>query len=97
MRCRSHQWDANARSAGIDQLLAYIAANSASRAVVLAGDFNDRWTNAALSINKLAAAGFTDPWISLVKGGVVPQPGSTATPCAVPAADSQCEIVDKVL
>lgn len=65
--------------------------------MILAGDFNDRWTNAELSINKLTDAGFEDPWVELVKRGTYPEPGSDAAPCDVPAADNNCETVDKVL
>ncbi len=74
-----------------------MSSNSAGRAIVIAGDTNDRWTNAALSLNLLTQAGFTDPWVDLIKGGVYPTAGSTADPCAVPAASNSCEVVDKVL
>ncbi|EWG52155.1 hypothetical protein FVEG_10963 [Fusarium verticillioides 7600] len=92
----SDQGDVDARSAGIDQILAYINANSQGRAVIVAGDTNDRWTNAGRSINKLTDAGFSDSWVQLIQGGKFPTAGATANPCKVPAADNTCEIVDKV-
>lgn len=95
---RSSTGDSDARRSGIVQLINYIEANSAGRAVILGGDFNDRWTNSALSINLLTGeGGFTDSWVQLIKGGVYPTPGSAANGCSVPAADNQCEVVDKVL
>jgi endonuclease/exonuclease/phosphatase family metal-dependent hydrolase len=91
------QGDINARSAGIDQLLAYIEENSAGRAIIIAGDTNDLWTKPALSINKLTDAGFLDPWVDLVRGGVYPTPGSDEGTCDTPAANNNCEVLDKVL
>ncbi|CAH0020603.1 unnamed protein product [Clonostachys rhizophaga] len=92
----SDSGDVDARSAGIDQILAYVNANSQGRAVIIGGDTNDRWTNAGRSINKLTDAGFTDSWVSLIKKGTYPTAGATADPCGNPADDNDCEIVDKV-
>ena len=78
-------------------MLAYIDANSVGRAVIVAGDTNDRYTNSAVSITLFAGAGFDDAWVQLVNGGTYPTPGATANPCAVPAASTTCEVVDKVL
>jgi endonuclease/exonuclease/phosphatase family metal-dependent hydrolase len=88
--------DKSARAAGIDQILAYVNANSAGRAVIIAGDTNDRWTNTGLSINKLTAVGFQDAWVQLVKNGAYPVEGTPADACGVPAASNNCEIVDKI-
>ncbi|WZH45421.1 Endonuclease/exonuclease/phosphatase [Fusarium acuminatum] len=92
----SDKGDLDARSAGIDQILDYIKTNSKDRAVIVAGDTNDRWTNAGRSIDKLTGAGFKDAWVQLINGGTFPVAGATANPCKVPAADNKCEIVDKV-
>jgi hypothetical protein len=94
---RSNNDDVAARRSGIEQILAYINANSQGRAVIVGGDTNDRWTNAGVSINLLTEAGFRDPWVDLIKGGQYPVAGSTADACGVPAASNECEIVDKVL
>ncbi|EKJ75138.1 hypothetical protein NXS19_006529 [Fusarium pseudograminearum] len=92
----SDKGDVDARSAGIDQVLAYINSNSNGRAVIIGGDTNDRWTNAGRSLNKLTDAGFSDAWVQLIQGGKYPTAGAAADPCKVPAADNKCEIVDKV-
>lgn len=81
----------------MDQILDYVKSNSKDRAVIVAGDTNDRWTNAGRSIDKLTGAGFKDAWVQLINGGTFPVAGATANPCKVPAADNKCEIVDKVL
>ncbi|CAG9993190.1 unnamed protein product [Clonostachys byssicola] len=89
--------DKLARSLGVDQLLAYINSNSAGRAVIIAGDLNDRWYTSDLSINKYVSAGFSDVWATIVKGGVYPTPGSAANYCSNPAPNTDCEVVDKIL
>ena len=94
---RSNAGDADARRAGVEQLMGYIDATSVGRAVIVAGDTNDRYTNNAVSITLLTGAGFDDAWVELIKGGVYPIPGATADACGVPAASNYCEIVDKVL
>lgn len=78
-------------------MLAYMEENSVGRAVIVGGDTNDRYTNAARSINLLVDAGFTDPWVDLIKGGEYPTAGSPANGCDVPAPSNECEVVDKVL
>jgi hypothetical protein len=93
----SDSGDVNARRSGINQILSYISSNSAGRAVIIAGDTNDRYTNSHVSLTLLTGSGFEDPWIELVKGGQYPAPGSTANPCGVPAASTSCEVVDKIL
>ena len=89
--------DFSARASGVQQILDYMSANSAGRAVIVAGDTNDRYTNSGRSISRFADAGFKDAWVERVNGGVYPAEGAAANPCAVPAASSACEIVDKVL
>jgi hypothetical protein len=93
----SNTGDGNARRGDIQQVLAYINSHSAGQAVIIAGDTNDRWTNADLSLNLLTGAGFKDSWVELINGGVYPGAGTTANPCSVPAASNSCEVVDKVL
>ncbi|KAM0195793.1 hypothetical protein ACHAPI_006348 [Fusarium lateritium] len=92
----SDKGDIDARAAGIDQILEYVKSNSKDRAVIVAGDTNDRWTNSGRSIDKLTGAGFKDTWVQLVNGGTFPTAGAPANACKVPAADTKCEIVDKV-
>lgn len=89
--------DSDARRTGMQQIISYMNANSAGRAIILGGDTNDRYTNAARSISLLVDAGFTDSWVQLIKGGVYPTAGAAVDACGVPAASNQCEVVDKVL
>lgn len=82
----------------MQQILNYMSANSAGRAVIIAGDTNDRYTNTGRSISRFATeAGFKDAWVERINGGRYPTEGAAANPCAVPAASNSCEIVDKVL
>lgn len=92
-----HSDDVAARSAGVDQVLSYISAHSQGQAVIIAGDTNDRYTNAGVSVTKYRDAGFADAWIQLVNGGQYPVAGTPANACGLPAASNACEIVDKVL
>jgi endonuclease/exonuclease/phosphatase family metal-dependent hydrolase len=89
--------DKDARRGDDMQLLAYINAHSAGRAVVIAGDMNDRYTESGRSIDVLINAGFQDAWIELVNGGVAPTAGSANIDCNIPAGTNNCEDVDKIL
>ena len=94
---RSKNGDISARSAGIDQILEAIGQNSNGYPVIIAGDFNDRWTNSGASINKLTEAGFTDAWVEIIKDGIYPVRGSPPNACSNPATSDDCEVVDKIL
>ncbi|TKX18201.1 hypothetical protein C1H76_9674 [Elsinoe australis] len=90
--------DADARSAGLQQILAFVNKNSVGRAVIVFGDTNDRYTNAAESLTTfISGAGLKDPWVDIIKKGVRPVKGTTANACGNPAVGEDCEIVDKVL
>jgi hypothetical protein len=65
--------------------------------VIIAGDFNDRWTNSKGSIDRLTEAGFLDPWVDLIRDGEYPIKGAPADPCGTPAVNNECEVVDKIL
>lgn len=94
-------WDEAALAASrsdINQLMAYINANSQGNAVVIFGDTNTRYTRAGQNMQDFLAAGFRDVWIDLVRDGVAPVNGTLPlTDCASGYVSSQCEIVDKVL
>lgn len=94
-------WDEAALAASrsdINQLMAYINANSQGNAVVIFGDTNTRYTRAGQNMHDFLAAGFRDVWIDLVRDGVAPVNGTLPlTACAPNYVSSQCEIVDKVL
>lgn len=94
-------WDEAALAASrsdINQLMAYINANSLGNAVVIFGDTNTRYTRGGQNMHDFLAAGFRDAWIDLVRGGVAPINGTLPlTDCSAGYVSSQCEIVDKVL
>ncbi|KAI5834684.1 mannose-binding lectin [Schizophyllum commune Tattone D] len=88
-----------ARSANLDQVRDFIAANSAGNAVLVFGDTNSRYTRAVdTGIRDLVAdQGMTDAWVKHARGGSPPPAGADAILCpeGVPANIS-CETVDKV-
>ncbi|WP_405823585.1 jacalin-like lectin [Streptomyces sp. NBC_01390] len=87
-----------ARRANISQLSAFIQANSAGNAVIVAGDTNTRYTRTPDNIRTLASEnGLTDAWVQLVKGGTPPVQGSEPLMCPTTAPTNNCEVVDKVL
>lgn len=86
-----------ARRSNISQLSAFIQANSAGNAVIVAGDTNTRYTRAGDNIRTLVSDnGLTDAWVQLVKGGVQPTQGSDALLCPTTAPTNNCEVVDKI-
>ncbi|WFE27906.1 jacalin-like lectin [Solwaraspora sp. WMMD791] len=90
--------DLAARRANISQLTAYILANSAGNAVVVAGDTNTRWTRSGDNIRDLvSAAGLTDAWVQAERDGVPPAAGSPALVCDPALVTAACEVVDKIL
>lgn len=90
--------DLEARRRNIAQICAYIDANSEGRAVVVMGDFNCRYTREADDIRLFLERGFSDVWIELVRGGVVPDKGAPSlTGCSASATSPDCETVDKIL
>ncbi len=86
-----------ARRKNIIQMCAYINEKSAGNAVIIAGDFNSRYTRAGDTIKTLLDMGFKDVWIELVRNGNVPEKGSSAlTSCDPDRSAAICEKVDKV-
>ncbi|GAA2381905.1 jacalin-like lectin [Streptomyces coeruleofuscus] len=87
-----------ARRANVEQLSAFIQANSAGNAVIVMGDTNTRYTRTGDNIRTLLSEnGLTDAWVKLVKGGTPPAQGSDALVCDQAAPANDCEVVDKVL
>lgn len=85
-----------ARADNLLQISNYIATNSKGNAVVLMGDLNARYTrdnNLRLLTN---VNGLTDPWITLVRNGSVPNLGEPDIACPFPNITNDCEIVDKI-
>ncbi|KAI9065027.1 hypothetical protein FKP32DRAFT_1568737 [Trametes sanguinea] len=88
-----------ARSANLDQVRDFIAANSQGNAVLVFGDTNSRYTRAAdTGIRDLVSQeGMTDAWVKHARNGSPPAAGADALLCpdGVPTNIS-CETVDKV-
>lgn len=78
-------------------MLKHMDDNSEGHPIIVAGDFNQRWYNEVVSIDKLTGAGFDDAWVNLIKGGKYPKRGSKDTNCDTPAKNNECEVVDKFL
>jgi hypothetical protein len=92
--------DETARAANINQLVAYIQANSAGNAILIFGDSNCRYTRSDDNIrNILSGLSTQDSWVQLIKGGIPPTLGADAIVCAdtsVILTDFSCEVVDKI-
>ncbi|KAI0363494.1 mannose-binding lectin [Pilatotrama ljubarskyi] len=88
-----------ARSANIQQVTDFIAANSMGNAVLVFGDTNSRYTRAVdVGIRNLVSEqGMTDAWVQHARNGSPPPVGADALVCpdGVPPNIS-CETVDKV-
>ncbi|KAK3320504.1 Endonuclease/exonuclease/phosphatase [Cercophora scortea] len=86
-----------ARQSNINQVAAYIATWSVGNAVLVFGDTNSRYSRtvdtAIRGLLSSSTTALTDPWVELVRGGVVP---TAETLCANPSTTSYCETVDKV-
>lgn len=92
-----------ARRANITQLITAINANSVGRAVIVVGDTNSYYTRDTDNIKDLLVAGFTDTWVWLVNGGVVPITGALNNSGCPPPEGSgnagsgpNCELKDKI-
>lgn len=85
-----------ARRGNILQLAAYIEEHSAGHAVIVMGDTNARYLREGDNLQELLRRGFTDVWISLIRNGELPRPGSEAPACGPPVTRPDCEVVDKV-
>jgi endonuclease/exonuclease/phosphatase family metal-dependent hydrolase len=91
--------DAEARSANFDQLRAAIEANSQGNAVIVTGDFNERYSYGDQTLSTLLDdTGLKDVWVELERGSVLPpSPSEVAAACETDDANLSCERIDKVL
>lgn len=92
--------DLTARNDNVKQVVDYIATWSKGNAVVVAGDFNSRYTRTGdtgirdlLASENPSGPRLKDAWVELLYNNVIPQSPSS---CGNPAANDLCEIVDKV-
>ena len=86
--------DNAARASQIAQLLAAVEANDNGNPILIMGDTNCRYTRDPLE-DTIIAAGFSDPWIDLERGGVYPQVGENALMVG-DLGYQKGEVVDKV-
>ncbi|GAB9477517.1 Phospholipase d gamma 3 [Globisporangium polare] len=90
--------DLVARRANLDQLSAYVAANSKDNAVIIMGDTNTRYTRTGDNIRTIVAdLGLVDAWVSKIRNGVPPAAGADAIVCDEANVTNDCEVVDKIL
>ena len=97
-----------ARQNNINELIAYIDANSDGNAVIVMGDTNSRYTRSTDIISDLITqASVTDVWVELANSGTVPgfganldsacpAPEGSATGGGANASGPNCEVVDKI-
>jgi endonuclease/exonuclease/phosphatase family metal-dependent hydrolase len=93
--------DKAARAANFNQLARVIAERSAGKAVIVAGDFNERYTTDGGTLAQfLADTGLTDVWVELEQAGQIPEgelPPELAETCGQDVTELECERIDKVL
>ncbi|KAI0884909.1 mannose-binding lectin [Annulohypoxylon maeteangense] len=86
--------DEAARSSNLKQVADAIDTNSKGNAVLVYGDTNSRYTRTRDGITIFSTQnGMKDPWVELIRGGVVP---TVETICTNPSTTNTCETVDKV-
>ena len=92
------------RADNINQIVAYINANSVGNAVIVTGDTNARYTRVEDNIRNLLDIMTGDPWVNLEQGGVPPAAGSATIgwdpavnyPTPLTPAQYVYEVVDKM-
>ena len=88
--------DETARQKEWQQLTAYMQANSAGDAVIVAGDTNSRYTRGDDQLAEFVADnGLTDSWVRLELGGVAPAAGAPPLMCDEAAITNTCEVTNK--
>jgi hypothetical protein len=91
--------DFAARQAGLRQLVEFAKVFSAGNAVLLAGDWNSRYTREGDILQEVVAGlALSDAWVELTRGGVFPDRGPRVDDCQLDGlAGGDCEIIDKFL
>ena len=92
------------RADNINQIVAYINANSVGNAVIVTGDTNSRYTRVEDNIRNLLGVMTGDPWVNLEQGGVPPAAGAATIgwdpavnyPTPLTPAQYSYEVVDKI-
>ena len=95
---RDKAGDVRARKSNFAQIQRWMETHSAGYAMIVAGDFNERYTSTDGSLKALVRdVGLRDAWVELVNGGVEPARGEATRGCSNPASTRYSESVDKVL
>jgi endonuclease/exonuclease/phosphatase family metal-dependent hydrolase len=91
--------DELARAGNLEQLLDTLVQRSNGHAVIVAGDFNERYSYATQHLTDLVeGAALSDVWVEASQGGVFPPSPSEPPPnCAGHDENESCERIDKVL
>jgi endonuclease/exonuclease/phosphatase family metal-dependent hydrolase len=89
--------DLRARAANFTQLLDAIGALPPGAALIVAGDFNERYRDASGNYPRLLQdTGLRDAWVEFVFGGVMPDWSALNAVCGSDPDDPGCERIDKV-
>lgn len=90
--------DVRARARNFAELARGIRSRSAGVAVIVAGDFNERYRDAGEQMESfLAETGLMDAWVEFVHQGALPGPAELASACGTDPNDIGCERIDKIL
>ncbi len=88
-----------ARNSNVAQLIAFILANSAGRAVIILGDTNSLYTRSQDTIaDVIAMLGVKDVWLETYYDNAIPDPGDPTNDadCPTNPNSANCELVDKI-
>jgi endonuclease/exonuclease/phosphatase family metal-dependent hydrolase len=89
--------DQRARAGNFAQLAEAILKHSQGAALIVAGDFNERYRNGTGTLEGLMAkTGLKDAWVEFVHGGVLPPPADLDATCGDDPNDPGCERIDKI-
>jgi endonuclease/exonuclease/phosphatase family metal-dependent hydrolase len=91
--------DVEARAGNLAQLQEVIETYSAGQAVIVAGDFNERYSYADEHVRAFVEAlGLQDAWVEVARDGEFPpSPSEQPAECATDEGDPNCERIDKIL
>ncbi len=99
IHCQAGSTDAAyaARRNNVYQIRDYILSNSEGEAIIIMGDFNNRYTREQDTIRTFLDMGFSDLWIELIRQGDIPTYGNSLKDCDGTGTNPSCEGVDKFL
>jgi endonuclease/exonuclease/phosphatase family metal-dependent hydrolase len=90
--------DRKVRAKNFAQLAQSIRDKSHDVAVLVAGDFNERYRDAGENMERfLAETGLVDSWVDFVHQGMLPATTGLALQCSSDPNDIGCERIDKLL